>query len=123
MEYSLDNCITNIQDLIPQLANFVGQFNTFIMEQNVNVVSDSGGSLGIDVPHNMPEAQARSVTRRVEVLDSLIDSHRITIKELFRQGFEHEAVEKAKNSRYISVLTDKQITFNSLISSYGHCPK
>lgn len=123
MEYSLDNCITNIQDLIPQLANFVGQFNTLIMEQNVNVVSDSGGSLGIDVPHNMPEAQARSVTRRVEVLDSLIDSHRITIKELFRQGFEHEAVEKTKNSRYVSVLTDKQRTFNSLISSYGHCPK
>jgi hypothetical protein len=117
--YSLNECYEHIQAILPQLSRFIEQFDAHIKVNNLNIVTDANG-FNVDVPANMPEQAARVATKRVEVLDSLIDAHRTSLKDLFRQGFAHESVIKANNSNYTSILIDKHTEFQRIAAKYKH---
>jgi hypothetical protein len=45
--------------LLPQLSNFINQFNTTVNQTGISVVTYSEGNLSIDVPQNMSDIVAK----------------------------------------------------------------
>ena len=112
--------VDQIDALIPQFAGFIDQFNTLVIQKNINVISDSCGNMSIDVPHNMPSKEADNLSKRISIIDSLIESHNITITDLFERGFNIENKLKSDNGNHISELVNKKAEFNKLRNSYQH---
>ena len=112
--------VDQIDALIPQFAGFIDQFNTLVIQKNINVISDSCGNMSIDVPHNMPSKESDNVSKRITIIDSLIESHNITITDLFERGFNIENKLKSDNGNHISELVNKKAEFNKLRNSYQH---
>lgn len=119
--YNLSQCYEHIQSILPQFSRFIEHFETHIRVNNLIIVTDANG-FNVDVPADMPEEAAKAATKKVEVLDSLIDSHRTSLRDLFRQGFAHENVLKAKDSNYTSILMDKHTEFQRVAAKYKHYP-
>jgi hypothetical protein len=112
--------VDQIDALIPQFAGFIDQFNTLVIQKNINVISDSCGNMSIDVPHNMPSKESDNVSKRITIIDSLIESHNITITDLFERAFNIENKLKSDNGNSISELVNKKAEFNKLRNSYQH---
>jgi hypothetical protein len=112
--------VDQIDALIPQFAGFIDQFNTLVIQKSINVISDSCGNMSIDVPHNMPSKEADNLSKRISIIDSLIESHNITITDLFERGFNIENKLKSDNGNHISELVNKKAEFNKLRNSYQH---
>jgi predicted DNA-binding ribbon-helix-helix protein len=72
----------------------------------------------LDLPGNLPEADVQRLTKRIHIIDSLIDSHNTTISDLFKKGFDLEDKLKADNANFSSSLRTKFTEFNSLRNSY-----
>jgi hypothetical protein len=112
--------VDQIDALIPQFAGFIDQFNTLVIQKNINVISDACGNMSIDVPHDMPSKESDNVSKRITIIDSLIESHNITITDLFERGFNIENKLKSDNGNHISELVNKKAEFNKLRNSYQH---
>ena len=116
----LTNILSEINTLLPQLSNFLIQFNSVVIETGVNVVSDSGGNMAIDVPSGMSDEEATNVSKRIGVIDRLITTHGNNLNDLFHKGLSIENKLKAEDSNYISPLTEKIQEFKRLNASYKH---
>lgn len=116
----LAESIAEVSRLLPQLSDFISQFNTTVVESNVNVITDSAGSMSIDVPKDMSDAVADKIITRVGLLDRLITSHGQSINEVFKNGLAIEDKLKANNPNYVSQLSDQIAQFNKLNASYKH---
>jgi hypothetical protein len=112
--------INQIDTLLPQFSGFIDQFNTLVIQKSLNVVSDSSGNMAIDVPYEMSNKEADNISKRINIIDRLIDSHHTSIKDLFDKGFNIEKRLKAENPNYISELVNKKAEFNKLKNSYLH---
>jgi hypothetical protein len=112
--------IGQLDILIPQFAGFIDQFNTLIIKKGLNVVSDSSGNMAIDVPYDMSNKEADNISKRISIIDRLIDSHNTSIKDLFEKGCNLENKLKTENTNYTSELINKKIEFNKLRNSYQH---
>ena len=117
---NLTDIVSSLNHMLPQLVGFIGQFNDVIREFNVNVIIDSFDNLSVDVPADMPEKQAKYVTVRLGIIDTLISSHKSSINDLFQKGLDIENKLKLSDSNYSSVLTEKISEFKSLNRSYKH---
>jgi hypothetical protein len=106
--------------MLPQLSGFIEQFNNVVKEFNVNVVTDTFGNMSVDVPMDMTDSQANFVSKKLGVIDKLINSHGTSINELFQKGLKIEGNIKANNPNYSSALTDKISEFKLLNRSYKH---
>jgi hypothetical protein len=106
--------------MIPQLENFIEQFNNVVKTFDVNVVTDTFGNMSVDVPTNMSDDQAYHVSKKLGVIDKLINNHGTSINELFNKGLEIEKNIRRTDPNYSSILTDKISQFKSLNSSYKH---
>jgi hypothetical protein len=116
----LTNILVEINTLLPQLSNFLTQFNSVVIETGVNVVSDSVGNMAIDVPNAMPDVDANNVSKRLGIIDRLITSHGNNINDLFNKGLTIENKLQADNPKYTSQLTEKIEEFRRLNASYKH---
>ena len=116
----LIDIIEQIDALVPQFAGFIDQFNTLIIQKNINVISDSFGNMSIDVPNSMSSQEAHNISRRITIIDSLIESHNTTITDLFERGFNIESKTKLDNDHRIAELAIRKGEFNSIRNSY-HC--
>ena len=112
--------VDQIDALIPQFAGFIDQFNTLVIQKSINVITDSCGNMSIDVPNNMPSKEADNLSKRISIIDSLIESHNITITDLFERGFNIENKLKSDNGNKVSELINKKAEFNNLRNSYRH---
>ena len=112
--------VDQIDALIPQFAGFIDQFNTLVIQKSVNVISDSCGNMSIDVPHDMSSKEAGNISKRINIIDSLIESHNITITDLIERGFNIENKLKSDSGNHISELVNKKAEFNKLRNSYQH---
>jgi hypothetical protein len=106
--------------MIPQLAGFIEQFNNVVKEFDVNVITDTFGNMSVDVPSKMSDSQANHVSKKLGVIDKLINSHGTSINDLFKKGLKIEEHTRATNPNYSSVLTDKIEEFKLLNKSYKH---
>ena len=112
--------IGQLDSLIPQFAGFIDQFNTLVIQKSLNVVSDSSGNMAIDVSYDMSNKEVDNISKRISIIDRLIDSHNTSIKDLLEKGFNLENKLKAENPNYLSELTSKKTEFNKLKNSYQH---
>jgi hypothetical protein len=116
----ISEVVTELNALLPQLANFINQFNTTVSQSGISVVTDSMGNMSIDVPHNMPEDVANKLSTKIGIIDRLITTRGQEINDLFQKGTNLENKLKMENSNYVSQLTDKIQEFKRLNSSYKH---
>lgn len=119
-DLDLISIINEVGTLLPQLANFIGQFNTLITQSGVNVITDTAGNMSIDVASNMSSTEAEFVTKKIGIIDRLINSHGTTLHDLFQKGLNIENKLKIENPNYISQLTQQIEEFKKLNSSYKH---
>lgn len=123
----LNNClgdlteiVSSLNSMLPQLTDFIAQFNNVVQQFNVNVISDSAGNMSIDVPADMSDELVNHVTKKLGIIDKLINSHGSSINELFEKGLKIENNLKKTDSNYSSVLLKKIDEFKQLNSSYKH---
>ena len=116
----LTEIVSSLSSLIPQLTNFIEQFNNVVIESNVNVLTDSFGNMSVDVPSDMSDAKANLISKKLGIIDKLINTQGQSIKDLLEKGLKIEQDLKASNSNYSSVLNEKVSVFKALNASYKH---
>lgn len=119
-DVGLSEIVSEINTLLPQLANFINQFSTTVSESGVNVVTDSIGNMSIDVPQNMSDEVANKISTRIGIIDRLITTRGQEINDLLQKGIHLENKLKMEDSKYVSQLTDKIIEFRRLNSLHRH---
>ena len=118
----LENNITELDRLLSQLGGFITQFHNFIIENSINVISDSEGSLAIDVPEDVENSVAQQLSNRIHVFDSLIHDRAHAIEDLLNRtsDLERNASISISDNNYTSQLTQFGVRLRQLIRSYGH---
>jgi len=117
---SLNSIITELTSLIPQLSGFINQFNEIAIANNIAVITDSVGNMSIEVPDDMPDGTAQTLSKRIGVVDRLINDRGATISDLFKKGYDLESNIRSGNSKYVSQLDGKLSIFRELNKSYKH---
>ena len=98
-EIDLSGILMDIDKILPQFTHFLDLFKSTIIENNTNVVIDASGSMSIDVPANMSDDQARELSKKLNVIDSLIHSRNDELEKLIQEGnrIESELLQKIPN--------------------------
>jgi hypothetical protein len=109
-----------INEMLPQLSDFIGQFNNVVSTTNINVITDSSGNMSIDVPVTMPDIEAEKISKRINIIDRLITLRGQEINDLLQKGLNLETKLKAQNPNYTSQILAKVDEFNRLNFSYKH---
>lgn len=109
-----------INELLPQLSDFIDQFNNIILSNNINVITDTSGNMSLDVPGTMSDTQAEKISKRISIIDRLITTRGQEINDLLQKGLGIEAELKKDNVNYTSQILDKVNEFNRLNASYKH---
>ena len=112
--------VSEIDTLLPQLANFISQFNTTVSQSGISVVTDAAGNMDMDVPKSISDEVANKVGARIGVIDRLITTRGQEINDLLQKGLALEANIKMTDPNYVSQITDRVQEFNKLNSSYKH---
>ena len=86
----LFNVITELNTLLPQLADFINQFHNLVNQSGINVVTDIMGNMSIDVPKDMPDSVATNISKRIGIIDRLITTRGQEINELLQRGLSVE---------------------------------
>jgi len=114
------NIISDLNTLLPQLGEFINQFNNLVNQSGINVVTDIMGNMSIDVPKDMPDSVADNISKRIGIIDRLITTRGQQINELLQNGLTIENRVKMENPKYISQLSDKIAEFKKLNDSFKH---
>ena len=112
--------VTEINTLLPQLSDFINQFNSLVNQSGISVITDSVGNMTLDVPQNMPDSVANNLNTRIGIIDRLITTRGQEINDLLQKGLNVENNIKAHNPNYTSQLTEKIAEFRRLNASYKH---
>lgn len=116
----ITNIVSELNVLLPQLSDFINQFNNEINQNGINVITDSTGNMSIDVPSNMPNVESERISTRIGVIDRLITTRGQEINELLKKGLSMENKLKMENPNYVSQLSDKITEFKRLNDLYKH---
>jgi NADH-ubiquinone oxidoreductase chain 3 len=119
-EMSIYEIITDINSLLPQLAKFIGQFNNTVSTSGVNVITDTIGTLSIEVPETMPEDELNKISSRISIIDRLITTRGQEINDLLQKGIRLENKLKTEDPNYVSQLTEKIKEYKRLNALYKH---
>jgi hypothetical protein len=119
-DMGISEIVTELNTLLPQLANFINQFSTTVSESGVNVITDSTGNMSLDVPQSMTDDAVNKIGTKIGIIDRLITTRGQEINELLQKGLHVENKLKMENSEYVSQLTDKIREFNRLNALYKH---
>ena len=112
--------ISEVNTLLPQITGFITQFNDLVANSGINVVTDSGGNMEIDVPQNMSDSDAENISKKIGIIDRLITHHGQKINDLLQKGICLENNLKANNPDYVPQLTTQIDKFKELNASYKH---
>lgn len=118
--FELDFIVTEVNRLLPQLTEFINQFNNLVCDNHVNVITDASGNMSMDVPSSMGDTDAANISNRLSIIDRLITNHGITINDLFQKGISVEEKARASDPKYVSRLTEQISAFKDLNNSYKH---
>lgn len=116
----LSDIILSISKAMPQLSGFINQFDTMVLKQGINVITDSEGNLSIEVPSAMSDAVANQVSLRINILDRLINTQLSEIKDLLNKGLELQKNISMVDPSYKSEILNQITEFKKLSSSYNH---
>jgi hypothetical protein len=116
----LTNLISEVNTIIPQIADFITQFHSILTDNSINIITDADANMSMEVPNNMPDSQAMNLKKRLEIIDRLISTKAGEVENLLDKGSKLELAIKKENPEYKSVILDKLAEFNKLKSSYKH---
>jgi hypothetical protein len=116
----LETIILEINRLLPQLTEFIEKFNSLVVQNGINVITDVNGNMSMDVPTSMSDATYTDISNRIGIIDRLINSHGASINELFQKASAIETQIKQSDSTYTSQLTNQIMKFKELNASYKH---
>ena len=119
-DMNISEIIAEINSLLPQLAGFIDNFNNTVNQYKVSVITDTAGSMSIEVPKETSDESARYISTRIGVIDRLITTKGQDINALLQQGTELENNLRRADTSYVSILTDKIQEFKRLNASYNH---
>ena len=119
-EMGISQIVTELNSLLPQLADFINQFNSTVSQSGVKVLTDSIGNMSIDIPQEMTDDVADRIGSRIRIIDRLINTRGQEINELLQKGIHIENRLKMDNSNYVPQLTEKIQEFRRLNSLYDH---
>ena len=122
MQADLDilGIVNELARLLPQLNDFVNQFNNQIVTYDINVITDTSGNLSIQVPDTVTEAKGKLISARVNLIDNLIHNHIDKTEDLLHKGITLEEKLIDKDPDYETKLTPYVSEFRKLKSSYKH---
>jgi NADH-ubiquinone oxidoreductase chain 3 len=112
--------LIEINSLLPQLANFINQFNTTVSQSGINVVTDITGNMSIDVPKTMSDEVANKLSSKVGIIDRLITTRGQDINDLIQKGLTLESKLRITDPNYVSQIADRVQEFQRLNSTYNH---
>jgi hypothetical protein len=119
-EMGIPEIITQIDTLLPQLANFISQFSSTVSKSGISVITDTIGTMSIDVPQHMSNEVADKLSTKIGIIDRLITTRSQDISDLLQKGTVLENKLKLADSQYVSQLSDRMQEYKRLISSYKH---
>lgn len=119
-DMGISEIVTQIDTILPQLANFISQFHSTVSQSGISVITDTIGTMSIDVPQNMSQEVANKLSTRIGIIDRLITAKSDDISDLLQKGAVLENKLKLTDSQYVSQLTDRMQEYKRLISSYKH---
>lgn len=104
--FDLSSIIVEVSELLPQFSDFINQFNKVVVDNDLNVITDSAGNMSLDVPAKMSDNEANEITTKVGIIDRLITTHDQKIRDLLDEGLTIEKKLKADDPEYISQLSE-----------------
>lgn len=105
---------------MPQLSDFISQFNNIVVTNNVNVITDAAGNMSLDVPNTMSDADLERISQRIGIIDRLITTRGIEIDELLQKSLKIEAKLKQQDPTFSSQILEKVNEFKKLNACYKH---
>lgn len=118
LEIDLAGILLEINNIIPQYTHFIELFKSTIIGTDANVIIDAGGSMSIDVPANMSDDKAAQLSKKINVIDSLIRSRSDELEKLLHEGNRIESELLKNNIQYKSQILEKVEEFQRLKNSY-----
>ena len=109
--------ITSLDCNLPQLGIFIDQFKQICIDYHLQVVTIDG-SMNIDVPLSMSDSQVASITKRLGIIDRLINTKGSIISELLSQGLDIESRLRQIDPNYKSILNNQSELFKTLSEQY-----
>ena len=86
LQNQLSNIIEESNRLLSQLDNFINRFNSFILDSNINIITDTSGNMSMDIPNNLDDSTVAAHTNRVHTLDNLIRNHVNRLEQFIIRG-------------------------------------
>ena len=84
----------------------------------VNVVTDTGGNMSLDVPSSMPDETAEQIGKKLEIIDRLINTRGQEINAFIEKGLNLE--KKLESPEFKSKILEKVAEYEKLNKSYNH---
>lgn len=120
IQFEIASISTEINRLLPQLAEFISQFHKVVADSGINVITDSVGNLSMDSPQSMSESELNKIGTRIGIIDRLINTNGNSINELFQKGLSLEESIRKSDPGYNSLLSEQIAKFKALNASYKH---
>ena len=116
----LADIILSIGGYLSELNGYMSKFNNTVIETGINVITDSEGNLGMDVPDTMSEEVAKQVSLKINIIDSLITKRQSDISELIDKGLTLQNKINSVDPFYKSEILSKVSEFEKLKGLYKH---
>ena len=116
----LTEVVTKVNELMPQLSEFILQFNNVVASNSISVITEANGNMSLDVPVTMPDDHAEQLSRRIGIIDRLITTRGQEISGLLHKGLEIEGKLKQQDPQFTSQILEKINEFNRLNDGYKH---
>lgn len=116
----LSNIILTIGSHMSELATFIHKFDTTVVQQGINVITDTEGALSIEVPSTMSDELAKKVSTRINIIDRLINTRQSDISDLIQKGLALQNKINTMGCSYKSEIFNQITEFEKLKSSYKH---
>lgn len=116
----LSAIIVSIGSHMAELTTFIHKFDTTVVENGINVITDTSGNLSIDAPSSMTDEVANKVATKINVIDSLINKRQSDVSDLIKKGLALQDKINLVDPSYKSEIFNQITEFEKLKSSYKH---
>lgn len=110
--------INDLDGLLSQLTRLIGNFNTTILNHNLNIMVETDNALVIDAPAAMDNTLAQQLSRRVIELDRLINLRTSDVQTLLDKGSVLETQIKIEQPQFTSKILSRADEFKKIKSTY-----
>ena len=120
LQNELSPLIDESNRLLAQLEGFINRFNSFVINNNINVITDTQGNMEIEVSNGVNDNQATLYSNTIHTLDNLIRNHINTIEQLVTRGNQLENnilnIDNSYNRQFYYI----NIRLHNLKANYAH---